>query len=333
MKTKIILEAGVNHNGSIKIAKKLIDYAKESGADYVKFQSFIADELVLPNTELAKYQKKNLGKKISQYEMLKKLEISKEFTIELIRYCKLKNIKFLSSVFGLKSFKLLNSLGIKEIKLPSGEINNLPLLKYISKFKKKIILSSGMSTFSEVKDAIKILTSKKINKKDIVLLHCNTDYPTKLSDINLNAMVEMGKKLKIKYGYSDHSDSLLVPIIASAMGASFIEKHITISKKQSGPDHKASVEVKNINTLVTNIKHVDLIKGLSKKIVTNSEKKNIKIVRKSIYAKVNIKKGEIFTFENLKICRPAEGLDPSYIYKLLKKKSKKNYKENQKITK
>jgi N,N'-diacetyllegionaminate synthase len=273
MKTKIILEAGVNHNGSIKIAKKLIDCAKESGADYVKFQSFITDELVLPNTKLAKYQKKNLGKKISQYEMLKKLEISKEFTIELIKYCKLKNIKFLSSVFGFKSFKLLNSLGIKEIKVPSGEINNIPLLKYISNFKKKIIISSGMSTFSEVKEAIKILTSNKINKKDIVLLHCNTDYPTKLSDINLNAMVDMGKKLKIKYGYSDHSESLLVPIIASAMGATLIEKHITISKKKSGPDHKASLEVKDINTLVSNIKKVNLIKGLSQKIVTKSEKK------------------------------------------------------------
>jgi len=333
MKTKIILEVGVNHNGSIKIAKKLIDYAKESGADYVKFQSFITDELVLPNTKLAKYQKKNIGKKISQYEMLRKLEISKEFTIDLINYCKLKKIKFLSSVFGVKSFKLLNSLNIKEIKIPSGEINNIPLLRYISNFKKKIILSSGMSTFLEVKEAVKILISKKINKKDIILLHCNTDYPTKIEDINLNAMVDMGKKLKIKYGYSDHSESLLVPVVASAMGASLLEKHITISKKKLGPDHKASIEVKNLNTLVSNIRQVDLIQGLGKKIVTKSEKKNIKIVRKSIYASTNIKKGEIFTFKNLKICRPAGGLNPSDIYKILNKKSKKNYKENQKITK
>lgn len=333
MKTKIILEVGVNHNGSMKIAKKLIDYAKKSGADYVKFQSFITDELVLPNTKLAKYQKKNLGKKISQYEMLKKLEISKEFTIELIKYCKLKKIKFLSSVFGFESFKLLNSLGIKEIKIPSGEINNIPLLKYISNFRKKIILSSGMSTFFEVKEAVKILTSKKINKKDIILLHCNTDYPTNIKDINLNSMVNMGRKLKIKYGYSDHSESLLVPVIASTMGASLIEKHITISKKKPGPDHKASIEVKDLNTLVGNIKQVELIKGLEKKIVTKSEKKNLKIVRKSIYAKTNINKGEKFTFKNLKICRPAEGLKPSEIYILLNKKSKRNYKENQKIKK
>ncbi len=333
MKTKIILEVGVNHNGSMKIAKKLIDYAKKSGADYVKFQSFITDELVLPNTKLAKYQKKNLGKKISQYEMLKKLEISKEFTIELIKYCKLKKIKFLSSVFGFESFKLLNSLGIKEIKIPSGEINNIPLLRYISNFRKKIILSSGMSTFFEVKEAVKILTSKKINKKDIILLHCNTDYPTNIKDINLNSMVNMGRKLKIKYGYSDHSESLLVPVIASTMGASLIEKHITISKKKPGPDHKASIEVKDLNTLVGNIKQVELIKGLEKKIVTKSEKKNLKIVRKSIYAKTNINKGEKFTFKNLKICRPAEGLKPSEIYILLNKKSKRNYKENQKIKK
>lgn len=333
MKTKVILEVGVNHNGSMRIAKKLINYAKKSGADYVKFQSFITDELVLPNTKLAKYQKKNLGKRISQYEMLKKLEISKDFTIELIKYCKYKKIKFLSSVFGFESFKLLHSLGMKEIKLPSGEINNIPLLRYISNFKKKIIISSGMSTFSEVKEAIKVLTSNKINKKDIILLHCNTDYPTKIRDINLNAMVNMGKKLKIKYGYSDHSESLLVPVIATTMGASLIEKHITISKNKIGPDHKASLEIKDLNTLVSNIKDVDLIKGLEKKIVTKSEKKNLKIVRKSIYAKTNIHKGDIFTFKNLKICRPAGGLKPSDIYRLLNKKSYRNYKENQRITK
>ena len=331
MKTKVILEAGVNHNGSIKRAKRMIDIANSVGADYVKFQSFITDELVIQGASLANYQKKNLKKNISQYEMLKALELSPQNTKSLLNYCRKKSVKFLSSVFGVESFNLLHSLGLNEIKIPSGEINNIPLLKHISKYDKKIILSTGMADFKEVNYAIKILSKNKISKKKITVLHCNTDYPTKINDVNLNMMISMGKKLNVTYGYSDHTDSTIVPLIASSMGASIIEKHFTISKKLPGPDHKASLEPKELRQLIKNIKLIHSIKGKSKKKPTASEKKNIKIVRKSIYAKVDIENGQKFSTNNLKICRPAFGYPPSYLYKLVGKRSNKKYKKNQLI--
>lgn len=331
MKTKIILEAGVNHNGSMKRAKKMIDLAKDAGADYVKFQSFVTDELVIEGASLAKYQKNNLKKKISQYQMLKKLELNTENTNILLKYCKKKNIKFLSSVFGIKSFHILHSLGVKKIKIPSGEINNIPLLKHISKFKKEIILSTGMANMKEVSQAVNVLSQNKISKKQITVMHCNTDYPTKIEDVNLNTMVEMGKKLKVKIGYSDHTNSTLVPIVAAAMGALYIEKHFTISKKLIGPDHKASLESKDLRKLINDVKIVNKIRGNSIKKPTKSEKINIKIVRKSLYAKEEIKIGEKFTNNNLKICRPALGLSPKNYYKFIGKKSERNFKKNQLI--
>lgn len=330
-KIKIILEAGVNHNGSLVRAKKMIKIAKKVGADYVKFQSFITDELVLENAKLANYQKKNLRRKITQYHMLKKLEISKKTTKSLINYCKKNKIKFLSSVFGIKSFNILHALNVNEIKIPSGEINNIPLLDHISNYKKKIILSTGMANLDEVEIAIKTLTKKKISIKDITILHCNTDYPTKLNDVNLKAMTEMGKKFNVRYGYSDHTNSQLVPIVAATLGATIIEKHFTLSKKLSGPDHKASMNIQETNQMLKNLENTIIILGKSKKEVTASEKKNIKIVRKSVYASKFISKGDYFSLDNLKICRPGVGKPPAYLFKIIGKKSSKNYKRNQLI--
>ena len=323
----IIAEAGGNHNGSIQKAYKLIDIAKNAGADYVKFQTFKAETLVSKNAPKAKYQKRNV-KKISHYEMIKKLEMSYSMHVKLLKYCKQKKIKFLSSPFCIDSFYLLKKFNLDFIKIPSGEITNLPLLRHIKKFNNDIILSTGMSNVNEINTAIKILKNK--NRK-IILLHCNTEYPTPFEDINLNAMLSLKKQFKLDVGYSDHSLGIQVPIIAASLGAQVIEKHFTISKKMMGPDHAASLNPKELISMVKAIRSTETILGIKKKFVSKSEKKNILIARKSLFAARDIKKGEKFSLHNLVCLRPGSGISPMKIDKVCGLKAKKHFLKGQLI--
>jgi len=317
----IIAEAGGNHNGSLLKAYKLVDIAKRAGADYVKFQTFKAETLVSKNAPKAKYQKKNV-KKISHYGLIKKLEMSYDMHVKLIRYCKLKKIKFLSSPFCIDSFNLLNKFNLDFIKIPSGEITNLPLLRHIRKFKNNIILSTGMSNVKEIDNALKILKNKK---RKIILLHCNTEYPTPFKDINLNAMISLRKRFNLDTGYSDHSLGLQVPIIAASLGAKVIEKHFTISKKMVGPDHAASLGPKELISMVKAVRSTEIILGKNKKFVSKSEKKNIFIARKSLFAARDIKKGEKFSLSNIVCLRPGSGISPMKIDEICKRKAKKHF--------
>lgn len=326
-KTIIIAEAGVNHNGSIKLAKKLIDVAKKSGANYVKFQTFNVDNLILKDTKTANYQKKNLKKSISQYEMLKKYQLSYKQHKNLIKYSKKKKIKFLSTAFDLKSLHLLENFKLDYIKIPSGEITNYLLLKEISKIKKKILLSTGMANLNEIKQAVKCLNK---NKKDLIILHCTSDYPANTRDLNLNFLYRL-KRFGYRVGYSDHSSSIITPSVAVALGCKVIEKHFTISRKLDGPDHKASLEPKELTNMVNFVRETEKMLGDENKIITKSEEKTKLLVRKSLYALADIKRGEIFTNKNLTSKRPGNGLSPFKIKKLLGKKSSRVYKKDQKI--
>ena len=325
-KTLFIAEAGVNHNGKISIAKKLIDIAKKANADFVKFQIFNTDDLVIKKSPLAKYQKINIKKNITQYDMLKKLELNLDQHTILIDYCKKKKINYLASVFDIQSLNFLRKKS-NSIKIPSGEITNYQLLKNIKRKNfLKIFLSTGASNISEVKKAIKIL-----GRKNLYLLHANSEYPTKnIKDINLNVIKTFKKKFNIEnVGYSDHTIYREVPVMAVALGAKVIEKHFTISKKLKGPDHKASLTPKELNQTIEDIKKSNLLLGSFKKEPTNSEKKNIKIIRKSLIAKKEIKKNDFFNDQNIIFKRP-QLKDNSRIYlKILGKRSKKNFKKNQ----
>jgi len=325
MSVFIIAEAGVNHNGSIKIAKKLINLASEAGADAIKFQTFKAENLVTKNLEKANYQKNNTSKKESQYKMLKKLELTKETHQELIRYSKKKKIQFLSSPFDHESIQLLNDLGLKIFKIPSGEITNFPYLKHIGKLKKKIILSTGMANILEIRNALNILINSGTKKSNIIVLHANTEYPTPMEDVNLNAMITIRNLFKVAVGYSDHTLGLEVDIAAVALGAKCIEKHFTLNRNMRGPDHKASLEPKELKHMVRSIRNVEQALGDGTKKPTKSEKKNIKIVRKSIVAKTKIKKGERLSKKNITIKRPGTGMSPMKWEKILGTKAIKNY--------
>ncbi len=324
-KTIIIAEIGVNHNGSIKLAKRLVDVAKKSGANFAKFQTFKAENLVRKNTKTVKYQADNTKKKQTQFNLLKKLELSKIELKTIINYCKKKRIYFMSSPFDLESLKLLKHLKIFNIKIASGEINNYILLKNIAKVAKKIFISSGMSTLKEISEALKILVKNGAKKKNIVLLHCHTDYPTQVKDVNLNAMVSMKKKFNVSVGYSDHTVGNETAIAAVALKAEALEKHITLNKKMIGPDHKASMEPKDFSNYVKSIRNTEILLGNKIKKPTISEIRNKKMVRKSIVAKINIKKGEKFSEYNTTCKRPEGGISPLYWKKVIGKKSKKNF--------
>ena len=328
-KVLIIAEAGVNHNGSIKLAKKLIDVAVKAKADIVKFQTFRAENLVSKNAKKADYQKQKTKRNESQFEMLKKLELSIQDHRNLISYCRRKKILFLSSPFDLESINLLNRLGIKIFKIPSGEITNFSYLSHIGKLKKKIILSTGMANMREIADALKVLTDSGTKKKDITILHANTAYPTPMKDANLKAMHTIGNKFKTAFGYSDHTLGTEVCIAAVAMGATCIEKHFTLDRNMRGPDHKASLEPNELRAMVKSVRNIELASGSGLKIPSQSEKKNIKVVRKSLFAFRDIKKGEFFTEQNLIAKRPGYGLSPFRLKKLLGKKSLRRYKKNQ----
>ncbi len=331
-KTTIIAEAGINHNGNIKIAKKLVDVAKISGANYIKFQTFKTENLVCKNTKTAKYQKKYGEKKETQFNLLKKLEFSQTNHKKIIQHCKRKKISFLSSPFDLESLNLLFRLKVFHIKIASGEINNYILLKKVAKRAKKIFISSGMSTLSEVSEAIKILVKNGAKKKYITVLHCHTDYPTKLDDVNLYAMKNMEKKFNINVGYSDHTLRNETAIASVALGAKVIEKHITLNKNMKGPDHRASMEPKDFFNYVKLIRNTEVLLGSYLKKPTKSELRNKTLVRKSIVAKKKINKGEIFSEQNITCKRPEGGISPIFWNKVMGKKSKKNFKTDEFIS-
>ena len=322
-KTIIIAEAGVNHNGKIKIACKLAKLAKKSKADYVKFQAFDPNNLCTKSAKKANYQiKKNDNE--TQFQMLKRLSLSKKDILFLHNYCKKINIGLMFSVFDVDSYKIIKKIKHKYIKLPSGEINNYPLLEAFEKDKAKIIFSTGMSNIKEINYCYNILKKRKKNSQ-IIIMHCNTEYPTPVKDINLRVIPELKKIFKCDIGFSDHSTSIIIPATAVALGASYVEKHFTFNRHSKGPDHKASLEPKQFLEMVNNIRETEKSLGLSKKRITKSEKKNLKIVRKSIVAKKNIKKGERFDDNNITTKRPGTGISPTKWNKLLGSVSKRNY--------
>tara|TARA_B100001741_G_scaffold290517_1_gene270060 strand:+ start:133 stop:1146 length:1014 start_codon:yes stop_codon:yes gene_type:complete len=331
--TYIIAEAGINHNGSFMIAKKLIYAAKKCGADAIKFQSFNPDKVVTKKLKLANYQKKNLGSKSkSMLEMIKKLKLTQKDHFKLLKIAKKNKIDFISSAFDLESLDfLIKKLKLKILKIPSGEINNFQYLKRISKTKKKIILSTGMSNINEINQALKILTSNGLNRSNIVILHCNTAYPTPYKDINLYVLNEFKRRFKKRFGLSDHSLGIEVPIAAAALDAKVIEKHFTLNKKFKGPDHKASLEPVEFKQMVKSIRNIDAAKGTRVKKITSSEKQNIFFSRKSIVAKIPIKKGQKFSQKNLTVKRPGTGMSPMLWPKIINKKAKRNYRQDEQI--
>lgn len=307
-KVFIIAEAGINHNGSIDLAKKLIDVAVQAQVDAVKFQTFISTKVITRNAKKARYQIKLTDSEESQLDMVKNLELSFAEFRELKKYCDSKSIMFLSTPFDLESIDFLNELGIEIFKISSGEITNYPYLKKIGKLNKKVILSTGMSYMKEIEDAIQIL--RENGTRDITILHCNTEYPTPMEDVNLNAINTIKEKLNIKIGYSDHTTGIQVPIAAVAIGAKVIEKHFTLDKNMEGPDHKASLEPSELKEMVRAIRNIEKAMGNGIKSPSESEIKNLNIARKSIVANRFIKKGEKFTEENLTCKRPGNGLSP-----------------------
>lgn len=331
-KTLIIAEAGVNHNGDIAKAKALIDKGAEAGVDYVKFQTFKAEKLVTKQAQRAAYQDKNTQNNDSQYEMLKKLELSQALHQELMDYCNQKGVKFLSTGFDNESLAFLSQLGITIAKVPSGEITNLPYLRQVASLFPKVILSTGMATIGEIKDAVKVLIDNGVSKDKITILHCNTEYPTPMEDVNLKAMLHIQRELGIPVGYSDHTLGIEVPIAAVALGATVIEKHFTLDKTLPGPDHKASLEPDELKAMVSAIRNIEkAIDGSGLKEVSKSEEKNKPIARKSIVAATNIKKGEIFTPKNLTVKRPGTGISPMQWDEVIGKEAKRDFQEDELI--
>jgi N,N'-diacetyllegionaminate synthase len=331
MSVLIIAEAGVNHNGLVKLAKQLIDVAADSGADAVKFQTFKAEKLVLKNTQKAEYQKQTTDASQSQFDMIKNLELDMEDHKELITYCQIKDIMFLSSPFDHDSIDLLNNLGLEIFKIPSGEITNLPYLRHVGSLGKQVILSTGMSNLTEVRDALKILTNAGTSQDKITVLHANTMYPTPMNDVNLNAMLTMQKEFGVSVGYSDHTLGIEAAIAATAMGASVIEKHFTLDKSMEGPDHQASLTPDQLKAMVTSIRNIEEALGSSIKQPSLSESVNIDAARKSIVAKTDIKKGDILADSNLSVKRPGSGISPMKWDEIFGSIAVKNYQEDELI--
>jgi N,N'-diacetyllegionaminate synthase len=331
MSVFIIAEAGVNHNGSIEVAKKLIDVASESGVDAVKFQTFKAENLVSKNAVKAAYQKETTDATESQFDMLKKLELDVGTHHELINYCQSKNILFLSTPFDHDSIDMLDNLGLEIFKIPSGEITNLPYLRHIGSLCKGIILSTGMADMGEIEDALDVLVESGTPKENITVLHANTMYPTLMEDVNLRAMVTIGNTFNIAYGYSDHTLGIEVDIASVALGATVIEKHFTLDKTMEGPDHKASLEPHELKSMVKSIRNIEIALGSSIKKPSPSEIPNIEVARKSIVASCSIKQGELLTKENLAVKRPSKGISPMRWDEIIGTVSTKNYSEDEPI--
>ena len=333
MSVKIIAEAGVNHNGDINLAKELINIASDANADYIKFQSFKAENLATKEAEKSDYQKSNTKNNDTQYNMLKSLELSKKDHIELINYCQYKDIKFLSSAFDLDSLDFLLKLECELIKIRSGEINNYYYLEKISHQEIPVILSTGMSTINEIESAIKILTSNKLSINDITILHCNTEYPTPMIDVNLKAMLKIKERFNVDIGYSDHTLGIEVPIAAVALGARVIEKHFTIDRSLKGPDHACSLEPLELKNMIDAIRNIEIAcSGDGNKYPTASEIKNKLIVRKSLYSSKDIKKGTKLARDMIIALRPGDGISPMEIPNLVGRTFKRNLKISEKIT-
>ncbi len=329
--TFIIAEAGVNHNGDITLAKKLIDAAKDAGADAVKFQTFKASSLVSQQAPKAAYQIQNTDKNETQLEMIKKLELSADDHLLLQKYSQDNEITFLSSAFDLESIDFLESIGMDIYKIPSGEITNLPYLKKIGSLNKEIILSTGMATLEEIQIALSILQDSGASKEKITVLHCNTEYPTPMRDVNLNAMNTIKQKLGVSIGYSDHTLGIEISIAAVALGAKVIEKHFTLDRNLPGPDHKASLEPIELKKMVDSIRNIEMALGNGEKTPSESEKKNTIVARKSIVAKTNIKKGELLSEKNITTKRPGSGISPMKWEEVLGQKAIRGFSKDELI--
>ena len=333
-KVIIIAEAGVNHNGDIMIAKKLIDVASEAKVDYVKFQSFKADKLVSPIAKKAEYQIKNLKDKDDfQYQMLKRLELSEEDHEELILYCKTKNVKFFSTAFDVDGVSYLSSLNLDAFKIPSGELTNFPYLKAIAQTGLPVILSTGMATLEEIGESISVLINHGTNKENLTVLHCNTDYPTPMADVNLKAMLKIKEKFDVNIGYSDHTIGTEIPIAAVALGAKIIEKHFTLDRNLKGPDHKASLEPKELKYMVDSIRNLEqAMNGDGIKEPSQGERKNISIARKSIHLLRDLSSGSVISEEDIIPLRPGDGICSMNWEKVLGKTLKRDQKKFHKLT-
>ena len=331
--TLIIAEAGVNHNGNINMAKALIDAAAEAGVDYVKFQTFKADDLVSKDAKKADYQKKNTGgNDDSQYQMLKKLELSDVNHQELIKYSTDKGVKFFSTAFDTKSLEYLHSLGFNRFKVPSGEITNFPYLKKLAEFGNPVILSTGMANMQEIQDAIKVL-EVGINKANITVLHCNTEYPTPMEDVNLKAMLTIRDSLGVQIGYSDHTLGIEVPIAAVALGATVIEKHFTLDRNLPGPDHMASLEPEELKSMVQAIRNIEMaISGDGEKRPSQSEMKNRILGRKSLFFSTELSIGTVIKETDLITLRPASGINAMQFQKVIGKTLIRNVLKNQMVS-
>jgi N,N'-diacetyllegionaminate synthase len=327
----IIAEAGVNHNGSIDIAKQLIDVAAFSGADAVKFQTFDASRQVTRDAQKADYQKLNSDNEESQFTMLRSLELNESMHLELIEHCSSRNISFLSTAFDIQSIELLVKLGQQCFKIPSGEITNLPYLRNIGQLRKKIILSTGMSTMDEIAAAIEVIEQAGTPRSKMTILHCTSEYPAPMNEVNLLAMNSIRDKFGLAVGYSDHTAGIEVAIAASAMGACVIEKHFTLDRNLPGPDHKASLEPSQLESMVKSIRNIELALGDGVKSLSLSEKKNIKVVRKSLVTTRVIKAGEVFTNENITAKRPGTGISPMLWDEFVGKVARRNYKADELI--
>jgi len=321
-KVIIIAEAGVNHNGDIQIAKKLIDVAVEAGVDYVKFQTFKADNLVSKSAKKATYQSVNINDgDDSQYKMLKNLELSHENHLELMSYCSERNINFFSTAFDVEGVKYLNDLGLTFFKIPSGEITNYPYLKAVALCKKPVIMSTGMCSEKDIENALEVLVKFGLSKEMVSILHCNTEYPTPMKDVNLKAMQSIKEKFKTQIGYSDHTLGIEVPVAAVALGAQIIEKHFTLDKTLPGPDHVASLEPDELKEMVLAIRNIEMaVSGNGEKVPSESETKNIAIARKSIHLNKNLQKGHILTDDDLIPLRPGDGISPMEWEKVIGRK-------------
>jgi N,N'-diacetyllegionaminate synthase len=330
-KTFIIAEAGVNHNGSLELAEKLVDAAAWAGSDAVKFQTFKAERLATKTSPKARYQMQSTVADESQIEMLRKLELDEESHKTLFDRAKDKGIQFISSAFDLESIEFLDALGVEIFKIPSGEITNLPYLRKIGSLGKKTIISTGMTDLGEIEDALIVLTKAGLLKEHITVLHCNTEYPTPFEDVNLLAMQTIATAFDVSVGYSDHSLDIEVPIAAVALGACVIEKHFTLDKNMLGPDHKASLNTDELKNMIIKIRNVEKALGTSHKMVSPSELKNRKIVRKSIVASTDIEKGEVFSEKNITVKRPAIGLNPMLWDEVIGKTSPREFKKDEPI--
>lgn len=330
-KVIIIAEAGVNHNGNYELAKKMVAEAKKAGADYIKFQTALPELVISKYAPKAEYQLVTTLKEESQLEMCRAIHLPLRAYKSLKEYCEEIGIKFLSTPFDLVSIDILQQLDMDYFKIPSGEITNLPYLQKIARIGKPVIMSTGMSSLGEIETAIEVLEKEGLNRNSIILLHCNTEYPTPYEDVNLKAMCTMEKAFGVRVGYSDHTKGIEVPVAAVALGACVIEKHFTLDKNMEGPDHKASLEPTELKEMINSIRNIEKALGSSIKKVSFSEKKNKIIARKSIVAKRNIRKGEYFSEENLTVKRPGNGISPMCWEKVIGRKAPCNFKEDELI--